>query len=175
MRQIPISIDPIFTTLHHSTFLYINNEIVDTKLNKKDFKIKTEYLLNNKLINRNIKSSSGDSVKLESLSYPKCSKSNLLKVTTSATTTTTTTTTTNRITSSTVSKIKPTKVSPRKNYEKEIKVTMQSENIGKERNFQNEKRYAEYGRDINEKFIANIQKIDLRQIKNVSIFVILIS
>jgi len=175
MRQVPISLDPGFATLQHTTFLYINDEIINNKINKNDFKIKTEYNLNNKLVNRNVKSSYGSYVDLAKLQHPlytRRSKSNLLKVTTSATTTTTTTTTTNKIIqSSTINNIKPNIISPNKNGDKDIRKTNENDikNTDKERNFQTEKRYAKFGRDINEKFIENVQFMDSIQNNNVSI------
>ena len=55
MRSTSIHFDPV---LAYATSLYINNELLKSNINinKKDFKLKTDYELNNKLFNRNIKS-----------------------------------------------------------------------------------------------------------------------
>jgi len=153
--------DPVLTTLHHSTYLFINNEIINNNINKNDLKIKSKYQLKNQSIKRNCNGSYED--QLPPKSHSKLTKSNqnqllrknVLVSTVSTKTTTTTTTTTNRITSNSVSNIKPTIILSHKKDDQDVKKV---DFMNRERDFNNnKKRYERFGRDISENLIENFQ------------------
>jgi MarR-like DNA-binding transcriptional regulator SgrR of sgrS sRNA len=152
--------DPVLTTLHHSTYLYINNEIINNNLNKNDLIIKSKYQLKNQSIKRNTDGSYKDQLppkphsKLTKSNQNHLPRKNVLVSTVSTKTTTTTTTTTNRITSNSVSNIKPTIVFSHKKDNQDMKKV---DFMNGESNFQNKKRYARFGRDISENLIENFQ------------------